>query len=428
VKKNFVLKGNVCYSASRTELKIIEKGFVVSENGISKGAFETLPAQYNDFEVIDYGDNLIIPGLTDLHVHAPQFSFRGLGMDMELLDWLNTYTFPEEAKYKDMEYAKNSYAEFLKALNNSPNTRSVIFATAHVEPTLLLMDELEKIGQVSMVGKVNMDRNSHSDLQEKSAEFSASETRRWLDLTAEKNYENIYPILTPRFIPSCTDELMHKLKEIETDYKIPLQSHLSENQGEIAWVKELVPNSVNYGDAYDKFGLFGQDSPTIMAHCVWSDDTEKALMKKNNVFVAHCPQSNINLASGIAPIRDFLNKNIPVGLGSDIAGGVHMSIFRAMVDAISVSKLYWRLVDSDCKPLTVEEAFYLGTIGGGKFFGNVGSFEDGYEFDAVILDDSKILPGRNDFSVTDRLARCIYLAADDTIHAKYIRGKEVNMI
>lgn len=158
-------------------------------------------------------------------------------------------------------------------------------------------------------------------------------------------------------------------------------------------MKELCPDARNYGDAYHRFGLFGgQECPTIMAHCVYSEGEELELLKEQQVFVAHCPASNTNLSSGIAPVRRFLTEGVPVGLGSDVAGGTHTSIFRAMADAIQVSKLRWRLVDADLAPLTAAEAFYLGTAGGGAFFGKVGSFLPDYEFDAVILDDSRYTP------------------------------------
>ena len=170
--------------------------------------------------------------------------------------------------------------------------------------------------------------------------------------------------------------------------------------------------------------MFGGDVPTIMAHCVWCDTDEEELLKNNNVYVAHCPQSNSNLASGIAPIRRFMNKGINVGLGSDVAGGCHLSIFRAMSDAMQVSNLYWRLIDQDDEPLSVSEAFYLGTAGGGSFFGKVGKFESGYEMDAVVIDDSSIST-TNPLRLEERLARIIYCSDDSCIKAKYVRGEMV---
>ena len=274
-----------------------------------------------------------------------------------------------------------------------------------------------------MVGKVNMDRNGSPQLQEESAQASADATVQWIKDTLDK-FENVKPILTPRFTPSCSDALMEKLSEIQKKYHLPMQSHLSENFGEIAWVKELCPNTHFYGEAYSQFGLFGGDCPTIMAHCVHSSDEEIALMKKQGVYIAHCPQSNTNLASGISPVRRYLDEGLHIGLGSDIAGGTSVSILRAMADAIQVSKLYWRLVDSSMKPLTVEEAFYMGTEGGGSFFGKVGSFKEGYEFDAVVLNDSTI-PTPLKLSPKDRLERLIYLSDDRNITAKYVAGRKI---
>jgi guanine deaminase len=236
------------------------------------------------------------------------------------------------------------------------------------------------------------------------------------------------PILTPRFIPACSDELMVKLRELQIEFGLPVQSHLSENKSEIEWVRELCPEAESYADAYNCFGLFGSGGgiPTIMAHCVWCEGSEEELLRRNGVYVAHCPQSNMNLSSGIAPIRRFLRKGIRVGLGSDVAGGCHTAILRAMSDAIQASKLYWRLVDQNDVPLTVQEAFYLGTIGGGSFFGKVGSFEEGYEFDAVIIDDSG-MPSSNPLSLEERLARIIYLSDESCIRGKYVRGKRVDI-
>lgn len=423
VDKNFVLKGNICYSEDVSHLKTVEDGYVVCADGTCAGVFETLPDQYAGYEVIDCGDRIITPGLVDLHVHAPQFSFRGLGMDLELLDWLNTNTFPEEAKYRDTEYAKSAYTIYADVMKRSATTRACIFGTIHKEATELLMDLMEETGLKTMIGKVNMDRNSPEYLCEESAETSAEATIAWLEETAGR-YENIKPILTPRFIPSCTDDLMRRLKEIQVRYQLPVQSHLSENQGEIAWVQELCPESKFYGDAYSQFGLFGGDVKTIMAHCVSSTDAEIELMKEQGVFVAHCPESNTNLSSGIAPVRLYLDKGMNVGLGSDVAGGSRESIFYAMSHAIQVSKLRWRLKDDSLKPLTVEEAFYLGTMGGGAFFGKVGSFLEGYEFDALVLDDSE-LRHPQPLTLKERLERFIYLSDDRHIVGKYVAGARI---
>lgn len=357
-------------------------------------------------------------------MHAPQYSYRGLGMDMELLEWLETNTFPEEAKFRETEYAKKAYRIFVDRMRRSATTRACIFATVHREATLLLMDMLEEAGLSTMVGKVNMDRNCPDYLREESAEVSAAETVEWIKDVLHKKYKHTRPILTPRFTPSCTDDLMERLKMIQMRYELPLQSHLSENPGEISWVKELCPWSEFYGDAYDKFGLFGSDCPTIMAHCVYSDEKEITRMKENGVYIAHCPESNMNIASGVAPVRRFLAEGLHVGMGSDVAGGSTESIFTAMAHAIQASKLRWRLLDDSLKPLTVEEAFYMATKGGGEFFGRVGSFEEGYEMDAVVLDDTR-LEHPQPLDVKKRLERMIYFSDDREIYAKYVEGSRL---
>ena len=158
--RSFILKGNICYSEDVHTLKTEEQSFLVCQNGKSAGVYHSVPDQFASLPIIDCNDMLIIPGLVDLHIHAPQYSFRGLNMDMELLDWLNTNTFPEEARYGDLEYAKKAYQIFAEAIKKSGTTRACIFATIHGPATELLMDLMEETGLKTMVGKVNMDRNA----------------------------------------------------------------------------------------------------------------------------------------------------------------------------------------------------------------------------------------------------------------------------
>ena len=422
IMRKFVIKGNICYSKTSDELCIIENGYVVCENGICAGVYKELPECYAIFPFYDYTDKIIIPGFTDLHVHAPQYSFRGLGMDLELIGWLDTHTFVEEAKYSDLEYAGNAYNIFAGDLLNSATTRACVFGTIHPEATTLLMEKLDNTGIKAYVGKVNMDRNSPSNLCEKSPKQAFSDTEKWI--TGSMGFENVKPILTPRFIPTCSDGLMEKLSVLQQKYSLPVQSHLSENLGEIQWVKELCPGTAFYGEAYDRYGMFGNPLPSIMAHCVHSSKDELELMKKQNVFIAHCPESNTNLSSGIAPVRTFLDMGIKTGLGSDIAAGSSLSIFKAMAMAIQCSKLRWRLKDQSLAPLRIEEVFYLATKGGGGFFGKAGSFEQGYEFDAVVIDDST-LKHPQELNARERLERLVYLAEDRHIIAKFVSGRKL---
>ena len=423
MQKNFVVKGNIISSKNPSELAIHENAFLVCAEGLTAGIFPKLPEEYASFPLYDYGKCLIIPGLVDLHVHAPQYTYRGLGMDKELLDWLQTYAFPEESRYADPDYAERAYRIFVEKMRTNATTRACIFATAHVPATLLLMEMLEKSGLITYVGKVSMDRNAPAPLCEESPAVAAAAVEKWLK-TSLKKYKNTKPMLTPRFIPSCTDDLLTSLGRFQKKYHVPVQSHLSENLSEIAWVRELCPYSSDYGEAYEHFGLFGGNAPTVMAHGVWPGKREFARIKERGVYIAHCPQSNTNIASGIAPVRQYLDAGIHIGLGSDVAGGSYDSIFRAMVDAIQVSKLRWRLITQDDAPITLDEAFYMATAGGGEFFGKVGKFEEGYEFDAVVLDDES-LPAPREFSTHERLERIVYLGDDRNIAAKFVAGRKL---
>lgn len=424
MNESFVLRGGIAFSESENRITTYYRGYLVCVDGICKGAFTELPEQYRGLQLYDYGERLIIPGMTDLHVHAPQYTFRGIGMDEELLEWLTTYTFPEEAKYSDMEYAKKAYGYFAEDLRRCFTTRAVVFGTMHNEATINLMDQLEDTGVITYVGKVNMDRNGGEGLQEESAEASLQATLDWLQ-AIEGRYKNTKPILTPRFIPSCSDDLMRGLGKLSAERDLRIQSHLSENQSEVAWVKELVPESTSYANAYELFDTMGSaELPTIMAHCVYSGEEEMSILKKHGAYIAHCADSNMNLTSGIAPIRKFMDAGIKVGLGTDVAAGSSMNMLKTMLITLQASKMYYRLVDTNVKPLSFEEVFYLATAGGGEYFGKVGTFKDGYEFDAVVIDDSKMYSMR-DMSIRERIERMCYNDADAIIKDKFVKGKKV---
>ena len=425
MSRSFALKGHICHTPDAEHLVIRENAYAVCEEGICKGIFDEIPERFRGTEVIDCSGKLVLPGMTDLHIHAPQYAFRGTGMDYELLDWLEKAAFPEETRYADTAYAAEAYGIFADKMKKSATTRAVIFGTIHTEATLILMDLMEKSGLVSLVGKVSMDRNAPPELTEKNADFAAGEVRRFIRESARRGYRRTKPVITPRFIPSCSRELTEALGRIRKEYSLPVQSHLSENPDEVRLVAELEPEAAFYGDAYDRYGLFGREGNTVMAHCVYSVPEEIRRIKDNGVWIAHCPSSNMNIASGIAPVRRYLEQGIRTGIGTDVAGGTSESMFRAVTDAIQVSKLYWRYRDPEAKPLMFHEAFYMATKGGGSFFGKAGSFEEGYAFDALVLDDSSE-PAAHPLTVRDRLERAFYQELDKTgIVMKFTDGVRI---
>lgn len=414
----YALKGNIIHTPAFGEYAITPGGFAVYEDGWVIGVYSPLPGDHQDAAVTDYGDRLIIPGFVDMHIHASQYANRGLGLDKELLPWLETYTFPEEAKYVSMEFAEKSYKKFVKALWQQGTTRSIVFATIHRDASELLMDLMAKAGLGGYVGKVNMDRNS-PDYYIESTRESLEETERFI-LETKDRHAIVKPIITPRFAPTCTAELMKGLGELSMRYGVPVQSHLSENTGENAWVKELHPEIKDYASVYDVYGLFGQQK-TVMAHCVHVTEDEIALMAKKQVYVAHSPHSNNNLGSGIAPVRRMLEAGVPVGLASDVSGSHEISMPRVLTVAAQVSKLKWLECGKCFTPLNTQELFYLATKGGGSFFGKVGSFEAGYAMDALIIDDAS-LADVNERTLEERLQRYLYCGDDRNIHARYVQG------
>lgn len=415
----YLVHGDLCFSTAPRHIETMEASYLHVKDGKCISCYKELPEALSSLEIKDYSGNLIIPGMVDLHLHAPQYAYRGTKMDLPLLDWLNSNTFPEEAKYEDMNYAKAAYKNFVEDLKESPTTRAVIFATLHKEATLCLMDLLEKSGLETMVGKVNMDRNSPDYLTEHSAEEALENTRNWLQAIPE-DYRHCHPILTPRFTPTCSDALMEGLGKIKEEEGIPLQSHLSENKAEISWVKELCPGTKNYGESYDRYGLLQH---SVMAHCVHTKEDELELLKERECYICHCPQSNTNLQSGVAPVKHFLEKGAKLGLGTDIAGGANLSMFRAITDAIHASKLRSCLLLEDAA-ITLEEAFYMASLSGGGFFGKAGSFLTGYEADFLVYERKR--ESIREESLLERLEMLLYTEKElFRMKAKFVSGRQI---
>lgn len=419
----FALRGNLIWSRAPRELAFVPNGYAVCEKGLCVGVFATLPEKYAGIRVEDCGDGLILPGLCDLHLHAPQYPNVGLGYDLELLEWLDKLAFREEARYADLAYAERAYDLFARDLLHSATTRACVFATTHTDATLLLMQKLEKTGLLTYVGRVNMDRNGPERLIEKSAAYAHNETETWIRRSLGE-FTLTRPILTPRFAPSCTDALLDALGTLRRRYRLSVQSHLSETRAEVAWVRELFPAQPDYASVYDAFGLFGGETPTVMAHCIYLTEKEKEQIAQRGVFIAHCPASNANISSGIAPVREFLDRGLRVGLGSDVSGGHTLNLLREAALAVSVSKLLWRLQDGVRGPVTVDEALFLATRGGGAFFGKVGAFEPGYAFDAVVFDDVRLETARP-LALRERLEKLLYLSDEREVRRKYVEGRRV---
>lgn len=413
------IKGNFVQAPALGCLRIDEESYLVLDNGRIQGIFPALPDRYSQAVVTDFDNRLILQSFGDMHLHAPQYPMLGMGMDLPLLDWLKHYVFPTEARFADLAYARSMYHALAEELVACGTTRVAVFGSLHADSSLILMDELEKAGITGYAGKVNMDRNGAPDYQE-TIDNSVSETLRWLDHC--DGFAHIRPIITPRFTPACSEALMQALGGIARERGLRVQSHLSESQQEIAWVRALHPECDGYWETYDRAGLFCDHA--LMAHCVFCDEMERAALKDHGVFAVHCADSNFNIISGICPVRTFLDEGIPVLLGSDIAGGSQLPMTEVIAMSIRASKVKCMQSHGELPFLTVAEGYYLGTSAPAVYCGDHPGFYVGDLLHAVVVDDCA-LPDTARLSVAERFERCFYRSGKDDIVAVFSAGRRI---
>ena len=412
-----ILRGSIIHTPALGRLEALEGGYLVLEDGVIRGVYPALPEAYRNLDVEDYGENLILQSFADMHLHAPQYAMVGMGMDLPLLDWLNTYAFPAEARFADLDYARRVYRKLAADLIAWGTTRVAMFSSLHTDATLVLMEELERAGVTGYVGKVNMDRNGGENLQE-TTESSMAETVRWLE---HCHFAHIQPILTPRFTPSCTDELMAWLGRTAAERGLYVQSHLSENRGEMEWVRQLCPDCRQYWESYAKYGLWKDH--TIMAHCVHSDEREQLAMKEAGVLAVHCADSNVNILSGTAPVREMLERGLWVALGSDVAGGAQLGMPQVVTASIRASKV--KCMETGAPFLTAGEGYYLATTAGHRYFGAGDGFAPGDSLHAIVVDESRFPEPVHPLKPAERLERALYLMDPRDIRAVYSAGRKV---
>ena len=415
-----IFKGNFLYTPALGELTVREGEYLVVDGEKCAGFYRALPQEYAGQSVTDFGRALVLPAFCDLHLHAPQMVNRGVGYDQELLPWLETYTFPVEARYGDADFAEAAWKRFLNRMWANGTLRFSAFATIHKEAAWRLMELTEQAGLSALIGKVNMDRNAAPGVLEETTEESIRETERWLGECSR--FSHVRPMLTPRFTPSCTDELMAWLGKTAEERHLPIQSHLSENDREIEWVRQLHPDCRQYWETYAKFGLW--NDRTLMAHCVWSDARERQAMRDAGVTAVHCADSNQNICSGVAPVRAMLNEGVKVALGSDIAGGDHLHMFDVVAASIRASKARRVLDNWETDFLTVPEGWYLATSAGAAYFAEQPGFAPGNHLHALVLADDD-LPQPHPMTPQERLERAVYLRQGGAIRAVWSEGRKV---
>ncbi|XP_060597774.1 guanine deaminase-like, partial [Ruditapes philippinarum] len=362
--------------------------------------------------------------------HAPQYPNAGKGLDMGLLEWLTTFTtFPTEVKFKDLDFAAHAYKRVVSRVLRNGTTTACYYATIDTDATVLLCDIINELGQRALVGKVNMNQNSPDYYVEGSVDESVSETRRYIETIQKKAYDNITPVITPRFAVSCCETLMKKLGDLAAEYNIPVQTHICETKPEVEYVAQLYPDSKNYATVYDKAGLL--TDKTILAHCIYLTKEEIDLITERGSSVSHCPNSNLSLRSGLLDVQNLLKHGIQVGLGTDVSGGYHPSIIDAIRVAVHVSNAHAITSTNGYTPLSMRDAFKLATLGGAQALSidkKVGNFEVGKEFDALIINldiENTHVDVFEEDTLDDCLDKFLYTGDDRNIEAIYVAGRKI---
>ncbi|KAI2664759.1 Guanine deaminase [Labeo rohita] len=359
----------------------------------------------------------LMPGMVDTHIHASQYSYTGTALDLPLLEWLNTYTFPVEAKYKDLDFANDVYTKVVKRTLKNGTTTACYFATIHTDASLLLGELADKFGQRALVGKVCMDCNSAVPQYKESPSECKEETDRFIKELLKKEYPNIKPVVTPRFAPSCSSSLLSELGEIANNNKLHIQSHISENKEEVELVKTLFPGCKSYTDVYLKHNLL--TDRTVMAHGCHLTDEELEIFRDTGSAISHCPNSNISICSGMLNVRNVLNHKVKLGLGTD-----------AIRRTLDTSKAL-TIQDPQHETLTFEEVFRLATLGGSEALSlddQIGNFVVGKDFDAlrvnVCIPDGPIdlFPGEGPKVILEKF---LNLGDDRNITEVYVAGRQV---
>lgn len=411
--------GDIVYSESIEKLNIFEDSFIAVENGKVEGIYPEIPEKFAGAEVTDHGRGLIIPAFSDLHVHASQFIQRGIGMDLLLNDWLNIYTFPQESHFADPEYAEPIYEAYVNDMIRHGTFHASIFATIHRHATDILFEKLESKGLWALVGKVNMDFQSPSYLCE-TLEESLRETE--IFLAEHSGNGHVKPILTPRFAPTCSGELLRGLGKLGRKYHTGVQTHVVESKWEAGESVRLFPECRSDSQIYEKAGLLG-NGPSIFAHFIFPTEDDLRVVNEYNCVAVHCPQATVNVIAGIMAVRRQQELGVNIALGSDIGAGPKNGIYNQCAASIQFSKLKEFYEPEQGKTINITNAFYMATKAGGSVFGNVGTFEPGYVFNALVIDG--VEDAGHPMTPEQRLERFCYAGDDRNITARYLNGKSL---
>ncbi|OXL83002.1 guanine deaminase [Paenibacillus sp. SSG-1] len=450
-KYKLLFRGTAFSSKSSKEIEILKDHlFCIHEDGKIEKIVAPEDADYQVLlDAYQGKDNFyslaegqyILPGFIDLHVHAPQWAQSGTALDIPLYDWLNTYTFPLESKFSDLDFAYEVYDDLVRTLLANGTTTALYFATIHKESSLLLARICAERGQRGLVGKVVMDDpeqnpENYRDADTKAALADTEEFILAVKALSKTVKQGVFPVVTPRFIPSCTDEALQGLGELAEKYDAYVQSHCSESD----WAHGYVRDRFRKNDAYalHDFGLLRDKS--VMAHCNFLSDDDADLFAETGTAVAHCPISNAYFANSVIPVAHLHEKGVEIGLGTDISGGFSPSLFDNIRQAVMSS----RMLEDGVNPalpaedrgvpgsrITVNEAFYLATAGGGESLSlPVGRIQENYAWDVQIIDTklptAKLPIFDPNEDLNDVFQKMLYLTRPENIREVWVQGEKVH--
>lgn len=444
-----VFQGTAFTSKSPTEIHILKDHlFCVNESGRIEKVIAPENSEYQT--ILDTNQDKLqrlkegqyfLPGFVDLHVHAPQWAQSGTALDIPLYDWLNTYTFPLEAKFSDLDFAQKVYQDVVSTLLANGTTTALYFATVHKEASLLLAQICAEKGQRGLVGKVVMDNPDQTSeiYRDADTQTALKDTEEFIlavkDL-AQSTKQGVYPVVTPRFIPSCTDDALKGLGELATKYDTYIQSHCSESDWEHGYVQDRFQK--NDAFALHDFGLLREKS--VMAHCNFLNDDDADLFRETGTAVCHCPISNAYFANSVIPIAHLHSKGVEIGLGSDISGGFSPSLYDNARQAVISSRMLEDGVNTALPAdergvpdsrITINSAFYFATAGGGESLSlPIGRLTENYVWDVQIIDTTvataKLPIYTENEDLHDVFQKIMYLVRPESICEVWVQGVKVH--
>lgn len=384
-------------------------------------------------------DQRLLPGLVDLHIHAPQWPQLGTGLDLTLERWLFDYTFPLEARYADQRFATDVWEHMVPTLLAHGTTTAVYFATVHEEATRLLAEQCVRFGQRAFIGRVAMDHPEGTPdwYRDPSAAAGVEASHASIEAIRSVGGEHalVQPIITPRFVPACTDELLAGLGALATTSGVLVQTHCSESD----WAHTVVQQRFGKSDATVLRDMGLLRDGTVLAHANFLSDDDMGTVRHAAAGVAHCPQSNAYFANAVFPVRHALALGMKVGMGTDVAGGAHPGLMPQCSMAVAASRMLEDGVDARLAAaergtpgarIDTVTAFHLATAGGADVLGiPVGRLQVGQQFDAFVVDTSASPSGLRRWDGIDNEERLfekiVRLAGPADIRTVWVSGRTV---